>query len=151
MDKMYKNTLGKLSICGVIFILLSIGICGCINSYQNIIIDDSLYQSAPRDPLTINDIRLIKNHLEFNISYGGGCEEHEFQLYSTSFMESYPVQVNILLSHEDNDDPCDMWITETLIFNIFPLKESWQKSYNNNSGIIIMNIQGWSESINYEF
>ena len=66
-------------------------------------------------------------------------------------MESYPVQVNIQLSHDDNDDPCDMWITETLIFNIFPLKESWQKSYNNISGIIIMNIQGWSESINYEF
>ena len=38
-------------------------------------------------------------------------------------MESYPVQVNILLSHKDNDGPCDMWVTETLIFNILPLKK----------------------------
>ena len=148
---MHRKTLDKLLICGTVFVLISIGISGCVSSHQNIVIDDYLYQSAPRDPLTINKIRLIKNYIEFNISYGGGCEEHEFQLISTSFMESYPVQVNILLSHEDNDDPCDMWITETLIFKILPLEESWQQSYNSKSGTIIMNIQGWSEPINYEF
>jgi len=148
---MHKNVLNKVLLCGTVFVLISIGFSGCVNSPQNIIIDDYLYQSSPRDSLMINKIRLIKNMIELNISYGGGCEEHEFQLISTSFMESYPVQVNILLSHEDNDDPCDMWITETLIFIILPLKESWQQSYNNKSGTIIMNIQGWSEPIDYEF
>ena len=123
----------------------------CISSSQDIVIDDSLYQSAPRDPVTINNIWLIKDFLKFNISYGGGCEDHEFKLIATSFMESYPVQVNIILSHEDNDDPCDMWITETYIFNLSPLKKSWQKSYNENSGIIIMNIECWNESIDYDF
>ena len=66
-------------------------------------------------------------------------------------MESYPVQVNVLLSHEDNDDPCDMWITEELVYNLIPLKNAWQKSYNEKSGTIVMNIQGWKESITYEF
>jgi len=124
---------------------------GCIGIFKDIIIDDSLYQTAPRDPLTLNDVKLQRDFLVFNVSYGGGCEEHIFQLVSSSFMESYPVQVNILLSHEDNDDPCDMWVTETLIFNILPLQNSYQNSYNEESGTIVMNIEGWNESINYDF
>lgn len=131
-----------------IFIII---LTGCIESQQYIIINDTLYQSAPRDELIINNIQLIKNILIFNISYGGGCEDHVFRLISTSFMESYPVQVNILLSHEDNDDPCDMWITEIEEYNISPLKLSYQKYYNNESGKIIMNIERWNESILYEF
>ena len=131
--------------------LLIMMFSGCIGTFQDIIIDDSLYQTASRDPLTINDIQLKKDILIFNVSYGGGCEEHEFQLIATSFMESYPVQVNILLSHEDNDDPCDMWVTETLIFNILPLKKSYQQLYQEESDTIIMNTDGWGESIYYDF
>ena len=109
----------------VIFLLI-LGVCGCTDSFLDIIIDDSYYQDAPRDSYTINMVRLYKNILHFNVSYGGGCRNHEFQLIATSFMESNPVQVNILLSHEDNDDPCDMWITEDLGFDLSPLKKSWQ-------------------------
>lgn len=134
----------------VIMILIIMSI-GCIGIFKEIIIDDSLYQTAPRDPLTLNDVKLQRDFLVFNVSYGGGCEEHIFQLVSSSFMESYPVQVNILLSHEDNDDPCDMWVTETLIFNVIPLQKSYQNSYNEESGTIVMNIEGWNESIKYDF
>jgi hypothetical protein len=135
----------------IIIILIFVSFSGCTSSTQDIIIDDSLYQNTPRDQFTFNDIKLIKNLLHLNVSYGGGCEEHIFKLISTSFMESNPVQVNIVLSHEDNDDPCDMWITEEYIFNLLPLKKSWQQSYQQNSGIIIMNIEEWNQSINYEF
>jgi len=131
--------------------ILILLLCGCIGSFQDIIIDDSLYQTAPWDPLTINNVQLQNNFLKFNVSYGGGCEEHEYQLIATSFMESYPVQVNVLLSHEDNDDPCDMWVTETLIFNILPLKKSFQSLYHEESDTIVMNIEGWSEPIHYDF
>ena len=74
---------------GFIFIsIIIILLIGCIGSYQVIIIDDIHYQSAPRDPITINNIQLHKDILRFNISYGGGCKEHEFQLIATSFMET---------------------------------------------------------------
>ncbi len=76
--------------------------------FQEIIIDDSYYQDAPKDPFIINKVRLFKNILYFNISYSGGCIKHDFQLIASSFMESDPVQVNVLLSHENNDDPYDM-------------------------------------------
>ena len=124
---------------------------GCIITSEKIVIDDEQFQSAPRDTFLINNVQIYKNFLKFNISYSGGCMEHIFKLISTSFMESYPVQVNILLSHEDNNDSCEAWITEILIYDISPLKVSWQKLYNEKNGIIIMNIENWEESINYRF
>ena len=134
-----------------IIIFLFFLFSGCVSSTQNIIIDDLLYQNAPRDPVTMNNIKLVKNSLYMNISYGGGCEEHEFTLIATTFMESEPVQVNIILSHEDNDDPCDMWINENHSYNLLPLKKSWQLSYQAKSGSIVINIEGWNESIIYQF
>ena len=134
----------------IVFILI-IGLSGCTNSFSEIIIDDSYYQDTPKDPFTINKVRLFKNILYFDISYGGGCMEHDFQLIASSFMESEPVQINVLLSHEDNDDPCDMWITENLGFDLSSLKKSWQYQYQEKSGEITINIQDWSDLIYYEF
>jgi hypothetical protein len=134
-----------------VFFILILGVSGCTDSFQDVIIDDSYYQDAPKDPVTINKVQLFKNIIYFNISYSGGCSNHEFQLITSSFMESDPVQVDVLLSHEDNDDPCDMWITENLGFDLLPLKKSWQYLYQEKSGKIILNIQGWNDLIYYEF
>ena len=134
-----------------LILLVVVGFSGCVTSFQYIIIDDSYYQNAPRNPVTINNMKLYKNILHLNVSYGGGCEKHEFLLIASSFMESEPVQVNVLLSHEDNDDPCDMWITENLDFNLLPLKKSWQHLYQQKSGTIVMNVEGWEQSIYYKF
>ena len=132
-------------------LFLVVYLSGCVSSLQDIILDDSYYQNASRDPVNINNVKLHRNILYVNVSYSGGCKEHEFTLIASSFMESNPVQVNILLSHNDNNDPCDMWITEEMAFNLIPLKKGWQCSYLEKSGIIILNIQGWEESIYYDF
>jgi hypothetical protein len=131
--------------------LIFIGLSGCVTKKMDIIIDDNYYQNAPRDPFVFNNVFLNSNFLFVNVSYGGGCKDHIFNLIATSFMESYPVQVNIVLSHEDNDDPCDAWITEEMIFNLLPLKKSYQHQYSELSGIIILNLNNWDESIRYEF
>ena len=106
-----------------------------------------------RDPTThINEIRIEGDLLQLTVSYSGGCEEHVFELIGTkNFMESEPVQVNIRLSHNANNDPCDALITEELIFNLSPLKEAWQDAYQQESGTIIINLEGFDESISYEF
>ena len=57
----------------------------------------------------------------------------------------------VLLSHEDNDDPCEAWITEEMVFNLLPLKKAWQEQYNEMSGTIIINLEGWEEQITYDF
>jgi hypothetical protein len=130
-----------------IFTLIS----GCINDSIDIFIDDIGYQNAPRDSFVFNSVKLIQNFFLLNVSYGGGCEEHIFLLISTSFMESNPVQVNVILSHEDNDDPCDAWITEEFVFNLLPLKKAYQEKYQVKFGKIILNLEGWEDSLTYKF
>ena len=135
----------------IAIVQIIIGFSGCVYPFEDIIIDDTSYQNAPRDPFVFNDIILKSNSLKMNASYGGGCKEHEFVLIATSFMESYPIQVNVVLSHEDNDDPCDAWITEEKMFNLSPLKKAWQEQYNEISGTIIINLESWENQITYDF
>ena len=42
-------------------------------------------------------------------------------------------------------------INEELNYNLTPLKNAWQQAYQNNSGTIIIWLEGFSESIYYEF
>ena len=91
------------------------------------IVSNDEYQNAPRDQYTIENVKLILDTLVLNITYGGGCKTHEFALITTAmFMESSPVQVNILLSHNANNDACLTLFYETMAFNLLPLKETWQ-------------------------
>ena len=132
-------------------LLICMGGMGCLSSVQDIILDDTLYPLAARDPLTITEVRLCKDILCINISYGGGCEDHNFSLVASSFMESQPVKVDVVLSHEDHDDPCDMWITEELLFHLGPLKQSWRQSYHSFSGVIEIHLEGWDTPVLYQF
>ena len=138
-------------IFGFSILIICVGLSGCIMDIKDIKIDDIYYQNAPHDPFIFNDAKLKSNFLILNVSYSGGCEEHVFELIASSFMESYPVQVNIVLSHEDNDDLCEAWITEETMFNLLPLKVAYKNQYNENSGKIILNLENWEESIIFEF
>lgn len=123
-----------------------------VKDSNSIILNDKLYQNASTDPFTINSVTLENNILKINITYTGGCEEHDFMLIGTkSFMESDPVQINVLLSHNANNDPCDALINEELNYNLIPLKNAWQQAYQKDSGIIIIWLEGYTEPINYEF
>ncbi len=123
-----------------------------VKDSNSIFLNDKLYQNASKDPFSIHSVILENNTLKINITYTGGCEEHDFMLIGTkNFMESDPVQVNILLSHNANNDPCDALINEELNYNLTPLKNAWQQAYQKDSGIIIIWLEGFAESIYYEF
>ena len=121
---------------------------------EDIIISNSLFQTVPRDDVMINDVSIVNNKLVLNVSYSGGCKEHLFKLIaSDSWLESYPVQTPILLSHDANNDNCEAFITETLSFNLLPLKERYQELYKESSATIKLRIEGSVEikTVNYSF
>lgn len=149
--KMQSHHRASLFCLLTVFIVIEVLCSGCISPMKDIIQDDALYQNASRDHFTFNTVHLKKDVIRINISYGGGCADHEFALIASSFMESEPVQVNVVLSHEDHDDPCDMWITQEEVFNLVPLKRAWQQAYHNISGIIVMNLEGYTDAILYHF
>ena len=148
----------QLLILGIAILLSAVVLSGCVtsiydnNSQKSIILDDDLFQNASRDQYKIINIGIEVDILEINVSYSGGCEEHEFSLFgSSSFKESLPVQIEVVLSHNDNDDPCDGIYAEEIAFDLSPLKEKWQKAYQQNSGTIIIWLEGVEEPLSYEF
>ncbi|NQY29956.1 MAG: hypothetical protein HRT69_10855 [Flavobacteriaceae bacterium] len=70
----------------------------------------------------INPVGIRGDKLILNSQYGGGCKLHTFQLnWDGQIRESFPVQVTLDLSHNDNGDRCKAIISETLQFDLSTL------------------------------
>ena len=130
--------------------------------HPQILLDKSEYDNTSRVyDFSFLHASIEKDLLCLEISYSGGCVSHDFSLIgSGSFSESYPVQTSMLLHHEDNDDNCDSIITDTLVFDLTPLKELYIESYSESSGTIIIYLSGyarlshlfgWVNLLSYEF
>ncbi len=52
-------------------------------------------------------------------------------------MESLPVQVNLNLGHDSADDMCDMYVMETIHFDISRLREEYVAGYGSLDPIVI--------------
>lgn len=101
------------------------------------------------DPYDLNSASIDGDVLTVDVSYAGGCAQHFFQFcYDPSFLESAPVQVNVELSHDGQDDSCEAYPSETLMFDLVPLKQAWQSSYGGSDGEMIIRL---GEGILYSF
>lgn len=85
------------------------------------------------------------------VGFGGGCEEHIFEICwpDLSFMESDPVQVNLEIWHGGTPDMCEAYFSEVLEFDLTPLQESWKDGYGEGPGTITIHLMG--ESVDYSF
>ena len=94
------------------------------------------------DAYTINAATLEGDTLSINVSYSGGCETHAFTLVAEQrFLESFPVQLRVSLAHNANNDPCEALITEVYHFDLTPLKEAYQTSYQKDEGTIALRLK----------
>ncbi len=103
-------------------------------------------QPVTADPLTLQndpfqlDTAWIEEHvLHVDVHYGGGCQEHEWTMYMAppAFLESYPVQANLFLSHEGNNDACEAWIAEHLTFDLRPVEHLFMLSYGDGGPLYL--------------
>ena len=84
----------------------------------------------PRDPYGLGQIHVEGLTLEAGLSYGGGCGQHRMDLVLWGgWMESFPVQINALITHDDGDDPCDAVVTDERTFQLIPLREAYEDAY----------------------
>lgn len=82
----------------------------------------------------------IEDHwlLRLEVGFSGCQPEHPFSLWMTGgFMESYPVQVNLVPVHELAED-CDAYFTATKVFNLWPLRERFLEAYG--PGVLMLNV-----------
>ena len=94
------------------------------------------------DPFDLNSATVTDNDLIISVSYSGGCRSHEFVLTTAdSFQESSPVKLPMVLTHEDNDDPCEAYPTRLLRFDLTPIKERYEAAYGQDSGTVLLLLQ----------
>ncbi len=122
------------------------------NLSNNIImIDDFTLIDLIGDPLQINSVSIFGDNLTISVSYSGGCKEHDFGLFAgRAFMESNPVQAQLIFAHNAHGDECEAWITKTLNFNLSPLKDVYKNNYGSGKGSIYLRIATASDSTIYK-
>ena len=71
------------------------------------------------DPFVIEDVVLNDELLTVLVGFSGGCEPHSFKgtVDGAQRLSTNPV-LSILLSHQANDDECEMWIRQSLTADI---------------------------------
>ena len=106
-------------------------------------------------PYEINNTEIAGDTLKVQVTYSGGCKEHGFCLIAWNyFLESYPVQAKLLLSHNANKDYCDARITSELKIDLSPLREEYIKQYGKvNSSIAVEMLISSDQELNliYKF
>lgn len=104
------------------------------------------------DGYAIEKVAIDGDYLLIIVRYSGGCRTHDFHLVTSGlFMESNPVQSDLLLTHDDHGDLCEALLAAKLIFDLGPLKRTYQHAYPNAPGPIILRLRDWTEPVRYEF
>lgn len=104
------------------------------------------------DPYTIRDARVSGDQLVIDLSFSGGCEDHDFRLVrADAFMESNPVQLRLLLAHDGHDDACEALLQPTLTIDITSIRDAWRQAYQLNSGTVLLRLHDWDGELRYEF
>ncbi len=106
---------------------------GLLQGIVPIIVDfESRPADWPRDALALRSHSLDGPILTLEVEYTGGCQAHEVDLVAWGgWLESFPVQVNLQLSHESHDDPCEALIMRELRFDLQPLRQSYEAVYGS--------------------
>ncbi len=95
----------------------------------NIIVDPKVDMTLTGAPYGVDSLSVNGDILSIFVNYGGGCKEHDFELYSSGmYAKSLPMQVGVCLKHKNNGDACRKLIFRELKFNIAKLKVAGNKS-----------------------
>ena len=94
------------------------------------------------DQFTLNAAAVTGNILTISVSYSGGCRNHVFVLTAAdSFLESSPVQLPMVLTHDANEDPCEAYPTRQLRFDLAPIRERYRAAYGQDSSTVLLLLQ----------
>lgn len=89
--------------------------------------------AASVSALEIDGVSVRESLILLDVTYDGGCAEHRFALHaSSSFLESFPAQAVLVLSHDDGGEACTEPQATSLIFDLSELEQVYRSSYNDD-------------------
>lgn len=103
--------------------------------------------SKVNDAYDLKSVKIEGNFMIFEVSYSGGCEQHEFRLIGSKMLsKSLPPIRAIQLAHNGRGDKCKSIVTEKLKFSISNL------AYNTDAGNkIILQLENYSPTFEYSY
>ena len=103
--------------------------------------------SIQSDPITIDAIEIRRNIMYIDVTYSGGCEEHEFKVIgSNAVAKSMPAIRSVQLIHKSNGDTCrelKKVKLEVYIENLADQQVAGSQIY--------LTVDGWKGKFLYEF
>lgn len=106
------------------------------------------------DSYQLGQAAVVSDTLGATVSFGGGCRMHEFTLVlSNAFMMTDPVRLRATLAHNANDDPCEAWLTEDIVFDLAPVREMYGDHGSQGGSVILIlcAVDGTQLELLYEF
>ncbi|MEM7548514.1 MAG: hypothetical protein AAF363_02495 [Bacteroidota bacterium] len=80
---------------------------------------DGTFEPRGSDPFRINSVEVENQNLLVEVSYGGGCKVHDFELIWPGVITLiFPPDFGVVLTHDANEDLCEAFLTDTLVFDI---------------------------------
>lgn len=77
------------------------------------------------DDCTVSSGSIQDDCLELVVSYGGGCQSHDFALYWDGMtLLTVPGRVQLSLLHNANGDLCEAVLTDSLHFDLTGIQDS---------------------------
>lgn len=95
---------------------------------------------APSDPFTLEKAAVVGDLLSVEVSFGGGCEKHDFVLCLLGFKGE---KVLLGLDHDAHADPCDAFLMESRDLDLTPLQVL--------TSPVTMSLADWPNDLQYVF
>lgn len=120
------------------------------DTLQSITINELVDMKNTGDPYSVENAKISGDTLIINLSYGGGCEEHSFELlnnfafkeHTNDFGKIGSYETRITLKHNANNDRCRSIVRSEERFDLTKIR---QVGVNK----IKMNLSGWENELTY--
>jgi len=99
------------------------------DSCQILSIIEGYVPSTTRDQFGIDSLFIIEDCLIMDVTYSGGCEDHEFELIWNGVVTGNSInnfisdKIVLSLAHDDKGDACEAFLQEYLLFDLKPLQQ----------------------------
>jgi len=101
-------------------------------SIAPVLLTDRQPEEIPQDHYLLGGFHLEGSILSLDVGFSGCSPDHPFTLYAgRRFMESWPVQTWLLLSHDDRDEACDAAFQRTVSFDLDPIRQEYRRVYGS--------------------
>lgn len=82
---------------------------------------------------TIDSVWTDLDTLRLAVTYGGGCEEHDFRLVGApGFSGEHPYELPLYLVHDGHGDNCRALVSETVSFDVSPASRLFRGAFDRD-------------------